>query len=115
MTEREPQRVATAGSEQRSETLGGHLCRLHDPELWHAPDLSEQARAICTQCPAIRSCAARALQISAAYRLSGLWAGVDIPETTTRSAYRNRLNRLRHVAATGTQLPARRRLRRVAV
>lgn len=93
------------------------LCRSHDPEIWHTPELSDRGRAICAQCPAIRRCAAEALEISrtSTYRLSGLWAGVEIPEDATSSAYRNRIRRLRYVAATGTQLPARRRAPRVAV
>ncbi|MFW0154098.1 WhiB family transcriptional regulator [Mycobacterium sp. smrl_JER01] len=105
------------GHFRRGDAPAGHLCRSYDPEIWHTPELVDHGRAICAQCPVVRRCAAYALEISAvtAYRLSGLWAGVDIPDALTRSAYRNRLNRLRHVAATGTQLPVRRRAPRVAV
>ncbi|WP_076202680.1 WhiB family transcriptional regulator [Mycolicibacterium fortuitum] len=98
------------------------LCRLYDPELWHSPHLLEQGREICGQCPAIKECAQNALRLAAAppYRLSGMWAGVDIPETVgipeiPKSVYRNRLRRLRHVAATGAQLPTRARRPRIAV
>lgn len=104
-----PPRGVTAPSQR--------LCRSHDPEIWHTPELSDRGRAICAQCPAIRRCAAEALELSrvSTYRLSGLWAGVEIPEDATSSAYRNRIRRLRHVAATGMQLPTRRRARRVVV
>lgn len=105
------------GNFRRGDAPAGHLCRSYDPDIRHTPELADRGRAICAQCPVIRRCAAYALEISAVtgYRLSGLWAGVDIPDALTRSAYRNRLNRLRHVAATGTQLPVRRRAPRVAV
>lgn len=89
------------------------LCPQHDPELWHAPERLSEGGAICAQCPVIRECASHALQLAAQYRLSGTWAGVQIPDDINRSAYRNRLKRLRHVAATGTQLPTRNRRPRV--
>lgn len=92
------------------------LCRQYDPELWHAPELFEQGQEICGKCPVIKDCAEDALRVAAIppYRISGVWAGVDIAETT-KGVYRNRLRRLRHVAATGTQLRTRARRPRIAV
>ncbi|MCV7286102.1 WhiB family transcriptional regulator [Mycolicibacterium wolinskyi] len=114
MTECLPLTAAGSAEESWTERM---LCRLYDPELWHAPELLEEGRAICGQCPAIKDCAANTLRLAAnsSERLSGMWAGVDIPEATKGSAYRNRLKRLKHVAATGTQLPTRNRRSRVAV
>lgn len=116
------ERPSLAGTGQDESWKQSSLCRGYDPELWHAPELLEQGREICGQCPAIKACAQNALRLAAAppYRLSGMWAGVDIPETVgipeiSKSVYRNRLRRLRHVAATGMQLPTRTRRPRIAV
>lgn len=64
-------------------------CQVHDPELWFAesPRALELAKALCTECPALRMCLAGALDRREPY---GVWGGQILQQGRIVSHKRSR-------------------------
>lgn len=84
-----------------------------DPDVWTEPKFYPYLIDICNECPFRQWCAKEALKMRAdgRYQLVGLWAGVDFAEEDRGGCYRRRIQKLEHIAATGSA-PRTRRSRR---
>lgn len=90
-------------------------CRVasDDPDVWTEPRFYPYLVEICNECPFRQWCANEALKLHADgdYRLIGLWAGIDFAEGDRAGRYRRRVQKLEHIAATGSAPRARRQPR----
>jgi hypothetical protein len=92
-------------------------CRTSDPDVWFEPRFYPYLADVCLACPFRQWCATEALSLTAGteYRVVGVWAGIDFKETDRGGRYRRRIQRLEHIALTGTDAPRRRKPKKPSV
>ncbi len=92
-------------------------CRTSDPDAWFEPRFYPYLAGACLACPFRQWCATEALNLTAGteYRVVGMWAGIDFTETDRGGRYRRRIQRLEHIARTGTDAPRARKPKKPSV
>lgn len=90
------------------------LCQYEDFDNWFSksPRIQREAKAICTNCPIIASCAQRALDLDAT---NGIWASVHLPGSADPTALEAARDRLRAVIKRYQHQPAELRRRSLRI